>query len=92
MSPGIFRAVLVLICLFGVLCIGVTFEEREKSRAQVRERLSRVEERFAQLTLDWNYSRGEWCVNAQKRDAKPGEFVGGCWPTLDEALAGIAKK
>ena len=51
----------------------------------------RVEKQFAWAQFTYEYSRDEWCVDAQRRDAQPGEMVGGCWKTLPEAEQGIVQ-
>jgi hypothetical protein len=52
----------------------------------------KVEKQLAWAEFTYNYSQDEWCVNAQRRDAKPGEYIGGCWKTLHEAEQGILAK
>ena len=49
----------------------------------------KVERTFQWAQFTYDYSNHEWCVDAQRRDADPGEMVGGCWPTLKEAEKGI---
>lgn len=52
----------------------------------------RVQKEFAWIQFTYNYSEHQWCVNAQKRSAAPGEQVGGCWASLHEAEKGILEK
>lgn len=52
----------------------------------------RVEKQLADADFRYDYSRHQWCVNATRRDALPGEMIGGCWETLHEAEEGILAK
>lgn len=52
----------------------------------------RIAKQIAWAEYVYDYSENQWCVNAVRRDAKPGEYVGGCFKTRHEADEGILKK
>jgi hypothetical protein len=51
----------------------------------------KVEQQVAWAQFTYDYSTHEWCVNAQRRDAIPGAYVGGCFKTLREAEEDVLK-
>lgn len=75
-------AFFVALIMFGCYLTGVFREPLEK----------RIEKTFAWADYTYDYSEEQWCVNAVRRDAKPGEYVGGCWKTRHEADEGILLK
>jgi hypothetical protein len=56
------------------------------------QQLFHFQQTFAWAQFTYDYSEHHWCVDAQRRDARPGEFIGGCWKTLSETVVQIEKK
>lgn len=48
-----------------------------------------IESEFAEITFQYNYSQHLWCVNAVRRNALPGQQLGGCWKSFEDARYGI---
>jgi hypothetical protein len=81
--------VILSIAVCGCFAI-LVMAEVQRNRERDLER--RIEQEFAYIDFRYNYSEHQWCVDAQRRNAKPGVFVGGCWRTRHEADEGILSK
>jgi hypothetical protein len=86
-KAGLIMVVLVAVAVFtGIVTLGCYWVGKYRTPLE-----RKVEKQVAWAQFTFDYSTSEWCVNAQRRDALPGEYIGGCWKTLHEAEEGILK-